>query len=90
MLRSKTSRLICRWGREGDDAPSPHLTGQVGLWVGRQEVGPRASSMFIRTINVIVHIIKAEVIEVRTESGVCPGMSKSRLGETHIFGARTP
>ena len=39
---------------------------------------------------MISHTIKAEVVEVRTESGVCPGMSKSRLGETHTFGARTP
>ena len=39
---------------------------------------------------MINHTIKVEVVEVRTESGVCPGMSKSRLGETHTFGARTP
>ncbi|MFL7809665.1 MAG: hypothetical protein AB8I80_13595, partial [Anaerolineae bacterium] len=29
-------------------------------------------------------------IEVRTESGICPGMAKTQQGETWIVGARTP
>jgi uncharacterized repeat protein (TIGR04076 family) len=34
--------------------------------------------------------IKCEAIEVRTESGICPGMAKTQQGETCEFGARTP
>jgi uncharacterized repeat protein (TIGR04076 family) len=36
------------------------------------------------------HQIKIEVVEVRTESGICPGMAKTRLGETFVLGPRTP
>ena len=39
---------------------------------------------------MINHTIKCEVVEVRTESGICPGMAKTRQGETYTFGARTP
>ena len=34
--------------------------------------------------------IKCEAIEVRTDSGICPGMAKTKQGETHVFDARTP
>jgi len=34
--------------------------------------------------------IKCEAVEVRTDSGICPGMAKIRQGETFILGARTP
>jgi uncharacterized repeat protein (TIGR04076 family) len=39
---------------------------------------------------VNVHPIKVTAVEVRTESGVCPGMAKIRQEETWILGARTP
>lgn len=48
---------------------------------------PQASS---RRSNVIDHTIRCEVLEVRTGSGVCPGLAKTRQGETYTFGARTP
>jgi uncharacterized repeat protein (TIGR04076 family) len=34
--------------------------------------------------------IKVTAVEVRTESGACPGMAKVQQGETWLFGARTP
>ena len=34
--------------------------------------------------------IRCEALEVRTESGVCPGMAKTRQGEVYVFQARTP
>ncbi len=34
--------------------------------------------------------IKCEVIQVKTESGVCIGSAKCRLGEIYILTARTP
>jgi uncharacterized repeat protein (TIGR04076 family) len=43
-----------------------------------------------RRINVINHQIKCEAIEVRTDSGICPGMAQTHQGETFTFGARTP
>ena len=39
---------------------------------------------------MIDHTIRCEVVEVRTASGVCPGLAKARQGETYTFGARTP
>ena len=36
------------------------------------------------------HEIKCEAIEVRTESGICPGMAKTQQGEVCTLGARTP
>ena len=39
---------------------------------------------------MINHTIQCEVVEVRTESGVCPGTARTRQGETYTFGARTP
>ena len=39
---------------------------------------------------MIDHTIRCEVLEVRTGSGVCPGLAKTRQGETYTFGARTP
>lgn len=34
--------------------------------------------------------IRCEAVEVRTESGVCPGLAKTERGEVFILGARTP
>jgi uncharacterized repeat protein (TIGR04076 family) len=34
--------------------------------------------------------IQVTAIEVRTESGICPGMAKIEQGETWFLGARTP
>jgi uncharacterized repeat protein (TIGR04076 family) len=34
--------------------------------------------------------IKFEAVEVRTDSGICPGMAKTQKGETGIIDARTP
>jgi len=39
---------------------------------------------------VISHRIKVEAVEVRTDSGICPGMAKIQQGETFTLGARTP
>jgi uncharacterized repeat protein (TIGR04076 family) len=36
------------------------------------------------------HQIKCEAIEVRTESGICPGLAETRQGEVCTLGARTP
>ena len=34
--------------------------------------------------------IKCEAIDVRSESGICPGSAKCRKGETYVLTARTP
>jgi uncharacterized repeat protein (TIGR04076 family) len=34
--------------------------------------------------------IKVTALEVRTKSGICPGMAQTQEGETWTFGARTP
>ena len=34
--------------------------------------------------------IKCEVIDVRTESGICPGEAETQNGEQYVLGARTP
>jgi|GEM_PF-596921 len=34
--------------------------------------------------------IKCEVVTVKTDTGVCPGMAKTKQGEVFIIGARTP
>jgi uncharacterized repeat protein (TIGR04076 family) len=39
---------------------------------------------------VINYQIKCAAVEVRTDSDICPGMAKTRQGETFTFGARTP
>jgi uncharacterized repeat protein (TIGR04076 family) len=36
------------------------------------------------------HEIKCEAVEVRTESGICPGLAKTQQGEVCTLGARTP
>jgi len=36
------------------------------------------------------HPIQCEAIEVRTESGVCGGLAKTKVGETAIIDGRTP
>lgn len=37
-----------------------------------------------------VQRIKVEAVEVRTDSGICPGIAKIQQGETFTLGARTP
>ncbi len=37
-----------------------------------------------------INAIKCEAIDVRTDSGICPGMAKTQKGEVYILGARTP
>jgi uncharacterized repeat protein (TIGR04076 family) len=34
--------------------------------------------------------IRCEAFEVRTESGICPGIAQTRKGEVFVLGARTP
>jgi len=34
--------------------------------------------------------IRCEVVDVKTESGVCPGVAKTARGEVFALGARTP
>lgn len=34
--------------------------------------------------------IKCEAIDVKTDSGICPGIAKTEKGEQFILGARTP
>jgi hypothetical protein len=34
--------------------------------------------------------IQVEAIEARAEPGTCPGMARTRQGETFTLGARTP
>ncbi len=34
--------------------------------------------------------IKCEVAKVNTDTGICPGVAETKLGETFIIGARTP
>ena len=34
--------------------------------------------------------IRCEAFEVRTESGICPGIAKTKRGEVFVLGARTP
>ena len=36
------------------------------------------------------HTIKCVAVDVRTESGICPGSAKCQKGETYILTARTP
>jgi hypothetical protein len=43
-----------------------------------------------RSDNMANHQIKCEAVEVRTESGICPGLAKTRQGEVCTLGARTP
>lgn len=37
-----------------------------------------------------IHSIKCEAVEVRTESGICPGLARTRKGESCIIDGRTP
>ncbi|MBY9005603.1 MAG: hypothetical protein KGD63_02495 [Candidatus Lokiarchaeota archaeon] len=39
---------------------------------------------------MLKHSIKIEAIEINTDSGICPGMAKTKNGEINILGARTP
>jgi uncharacterized repeat protein (TIGR04076 family) len=39
---------------------------------------------------MLTYPIRIEAVEVRTESGICPGMAKTRQGETHVLTGRTP
>jgi uncharacterized repeat protein (TIGR04076 family) len=34
--------------------------------------------------------MKCDVIDVRTESGICPGEAETQNGEQYVLGARTP
>ncbi len=34
--------------------------------------------------------MKCEVIDVATDSNICPGEAQTRIGEEYILGARTP
>jgi uncharacterized repeat protein (TIGR04076 family) len=34
--------------------------------------------------------VKCEAVKVNTESGVCPGIARTRQGEVYEIGARTP
>jgi hypothetical protein len=34
--------------------------------------------------------IKCEAVKVNTETGICPGMAKTKQGEVYTIGARTP
>ena len=36
------------------------------------------------------HKIRCEAVEVRTESGICPGLAETQQGEVYTLGARTP
>ena len=37
-----------------------------------------------------IYSIKCEAVDVRTESGICIGIAKTRRGEEHIIDGRTP
>ena len=39
---------------------------------------------------MLTYPIRVQAVEVRTESGVSPGMAKTRQGETHLLTGRTP
>jgi hypothetical protein len=39
---------------------------------------------------VKVNSIKCSVVNVKTESGICPGIAKTRLNEEYIIDGRTP
>jgi hypothetical protein len=39
---------------------------------------------------MILNEIKCEAIKVNSDTGICPGMAKTKLGEVFIIGARTP
>jgi len=36
------------------------------------------------------YTIKCKAVKISTESGICPGSAKCRMGETYILTARTP
>jgi hypothetical protein len=37
-----------------------------------------------------LNTIRCEAVNVRTDSGTCPGIAKTQQGEVHKIGARTP
>jgi len=37
-----------------------------------------------------IHTIECDAIEVRSETGVCPGLANTAQGEKYIIDARTP
>lgn len=39
---------------------------------------------------MIYNQIRCEAINVNTDSGICPGVAKTKKGEVFIIGARTP
>ena len=36
------------------------------------------------------HAIRCEAVEVRTDTGVCPGVAQTERGEVSVIGPRTP
>ena len=39
---------------------------------------------------MILNTIKCHVVNVETDSGICPGMAKTQKDEVFLIGARTP
>jgi hypothetical protein len=39
---------------------------------------------------MIINPIKCEAVKVNTATGICPGMAKTKQGETFTIGPRTP
>ncbi len=39
---------------------------------------------------MILNQIKCEAIKVNSDTGICPGMAKTKQGEVFIIGGRTP
>jgi uncharacterized repeat protein (TIGR04076 family) len=42
------------------------------------------------SIHMPRHKIRCEAIDVKTESGICPGLAETQQGEVCTLGARTP
>jgi uncharacterized repeat protein (TIGR04076 family) len=41
-------------------------------------------------MNMIYNKIRCEALDVKTESGICPGLAQTERGEVFVLGARTP
>jgi uncharacterized repeat protein (TIGR04076 family) len=39
---------------------------------------------------VTYNSIRCEAVDVKTDTGVCPGVARTELGEMFVIGARTP
>ena len=55
----------------------------------RRKYGVFSTLSAVRS-KMAIHSIKCESIEVRTESGICPGMAKTQRGEKFTLSGRTP